>query len=85
VSEFPGSRRDLAPVLAEPVEAAAVLAAVRAAAGTNLQEVRVLSVYRGEALGAGFKSMALGLIFQDYSRTLTDIEIDAAVQAVLKH
>ncbi len=84
LSEFPGSRRDLAPVLTEAVEAAAVLGAVRAAAGPNLQEVRVLSIYRGDALGAGFKSMALGLIFQDYSRTLTDKDIDTAVQAVMR-
>lgn len=84
LSEFPSSRRDLSPVVAETVAADAVLAAVRAAAGPRLREVRVLSVYRGEALGSGFKSIALGLIFQDNSRTLTDKDVDAAVQAVVE-
>ncbi len=82
-SEFPSSRRDLAPVLPESATVDAVCAAVKAAAGQSLQEIRVFDLYRGEALGAGFKSLALGLIFQDYSRTLTDVEIDTAVKAVM--
>ena len=79
--EFPSSRRDLAVVLKEDTPAAAVLAQVRNSAGAQLRRVQVFDVYRGAGLPNGFKSVALSLIFQDNSRTLTDEEVDAAVQA----
>jgi phenylalanyl-tRNA synthetase beta chain len=82
LSEFPSSRRDLALVLPETVTAGALLAAARTAAGPQLRQALIFDVYRGEGLRAGFKSLALGLIFQDYSRTLTDNEVEAAMQAV---
>jgi len=82
VSEFPSSRRDLAIVLKDPIEAADVLACIRGAAGPLLAEILIFDIFRGASLSKGFKSMALGLIFQDNSRTLADQEIDAAVQAV---
>jgi phenylalanyl-tRNA synthetase beta chain len=80
--EFPASRRDLAVVLREGTPAGTLLAAARAAGGTLLRESGVFDVYRGEGLPNGFKSVALSLIFQDNSRTLTDGEVEAAVQAV---
>jgi phenylalanyl-tRNA synthetase beta chain len=84
VSEFPASRRDLALVLPEDTPAAAVLEHARAAGGPLLQDLGVFDVYRGAALPKGFKSVALRLIFQDNSRTLTDQEVDAAVLAVTR-
>ncbi len=80
-SEFPSSRRDLAVVLKEETPVEAVLAQIRNAAGAQLRRARVFDVYRGAGLPNGFKSVALSLIFQDNSRTLTDQEVDASVQA----
>ena len=82
VSEFPTSRRDLAVVVDEAVSAQALLDTVRKAAGPSLSAVRVFDVYRGQGLRDGSKSVALGLIFQDYSRTLTVEDIDAATAQV---
>ena len=82
VSEFPASRRDLALVLKDEIAAAAVLDCARAAAGGHLRDALLFDVFRGGALPNGFKSVALGLIFQEVSRTLTDEEVDAAVQSV---
>ncbi|MGH8443466.1 MAG: phenylalanine--tRNA ligase subunit beta [Nevskiaceae bacterium] len=81
-SEFPASRRDLALVLKQDVPAAALTAKARAAGGASLRQAGVFDVYRGAGLPNGFKSVALSLIFQDNSRTLTDQEVEAAVQAV---
>lgn len=81
-SEFPASRRDLALVLREEVAAAELLALVRESGGARLRETGVFDVYRGAGLPNGFKSVALSLIFQDNSRTLTDQEVEAAVEAV---
>jgi phenylalanyl-tRNA synthetase beta chain len=82
VSEFPASRRDLALVLKDEVPAAALLDHAREAGGASLRHAGVFDVYRGAGLPNGFKSVALGLIFQDNSRTLTDQEVDAIVLAV---
>ena len=82
VPEFPASRRDLALGVPEAVSLQALVEAVRAAGPDTLREVFVFDVYRGENLGTTFKSMALGLIFQDYSRTLTDMEIDSAMARI---
>ena len=84
VSEFPASRRDLALVLKDDIAAQAVLDCARLAGGVHLRETVLFDVFRGGALPNGFKSVALGLIFQEVSRTLTDEEVDAAVQSVAR-
>ena len=78
----PSSRRDLALVVDEAVTAAELTRCVRESAGPQLRDVRVFDIYRGAGLPDTSKSMALGLIFQDKSRTLADDEIDAAVAQV---
>ncbi|HEX4871457.1 MAG TPA: phenylalanine--tRNA ligase subunit beta [Nevskiaceae bacterium] len=79
LSEFPSSRRDLALKVPEAVTAQALERTLRRAAGPSLQELVVFDVYRGSNLSEGFKSVAMGLIFQDYSRTLTLEEVDACM------
>jgi len=81
-SEFPASRRDLALVLREQVSAGELLRLVRESGGKLLKDTGVFDVYRGAGLPNGFKSVALSLIFQDNSRTLTDQEVESAVEAV---
>ena len=78
----PSSRRDLALVVGEAVTAADLADCVRKSAGPFLRDVRVFDIYRGKGLPDTSKSVALGLIFQDKSRTLADDEIDAAVEQV---
>jgi phenylalanyl-tRNA synthetase beta chain len=38
--------------------------------------------YAGKGVETGFKSLAMGLILQEESRTLTDRDVDAAVASV---
>ncbi len=83
VGEFPSSRRDLALVVDEQVPAQALIDTVRAAAGSSLQQVFVFDIYRGAGLRNASKSVAMGLIFQDYSRTLTVDEIDTQVAEIV--
>ncbi|HWU67926.1 MAG TPA: phenylalanine--tRNA ligase subunit beta, partial [Stenotrophobium sp.] len=82
LSEFPSSRRDLAVIAAETVTAQQIVDCVQQAGGKSLQKVLVFDIYRGKGLGDACKSVALGLIFNDYSRTLTVEEIDSAVAAI---
>jgi phenylalanyl-tRNA synthetase beta chain len=82
VGEFPSSRRDLALVVAESVTVDQLTRCIQASGGKSLSKVFVFDIYRGKGLSEASKSVALGLIFKDYSRTLTTEEIDAAVSAV---
>jgi phenylalanyl-tRNA synthetase beta chain len=57
---------------------------VNLAAKGLLHELAVFDVYRGKGVEAGRKSIALSLILQETSRTLTDGEADAVVAAVIE-
>ena len=82
ISRFPSVRRDLAVVVGEEVSAAEILGAAREGAGQLLREARIFDIYRGAGIDSGRKSVALGLILQDSSRTLTDEDADGAMQRV---
>ena len=77
-------RRDLALVVSEAVAWASLEASLRAALGSLLREVVLFDQYRGPGLETGTKSLAMGLILQDVSRTLTDHDADQAVSEALK-
>jgi phenylalanyl-tRNA synthetase beta chain len=83
LSKFPSVRRDLAFVLPLATPWAAVEASVRAAAGTSLRELVLFDVYQGQGVETGFRSVAMGLILQEQSRTLTDRDIDAVVAGII--
>jgi phenylalanyl-tRNA synthetase beta chain len=82
ISKFPSVRRDLAIVLDEKVPLAVLQENVSVSASGLLHELRVFDVYRGPGVESGRKSIALGLILQDSSRTLTHVDADAVVTAV---
>jgi phenylalanyl-tRNA synthetase beta chain len=83
ISRFPSVRRDLAVVVDESVPLAVLRENVTVSASGLLSELRVFDVYRGPGVESGRKSIALGLILQDSSRTLTDVEADAVVALVV--
>jgi len=83
VSRFPHVRRDLAVMVAEDVEVARLINVAREAAGALLREITVFDVYRGANIEKGLKSVALGLILQETSRTLTEPEIEGVIDAVV--
>ncbi len=83
LSRFPSVRRDIAIVVAESVAWADVEQQVRAAVGDDLEQILVFDEYRGPGLSNGVKSLAIGLILRNPSRTLTDKEADAAVLGTL--
>ena len=83
LSKYPSVRRDLAFVVPEAVTWGAMKATAEAAAGPILRELRLFDRYAGKGIESGFKSLAIGLILQDESRTLEDRDVDAVVAAVV--
>jgi phenylalanyl-tRNA synthetase beta chain len=84
VSKFPTIRRDIAIVVDDKISVADLLSAIELAAPELIQSVRIFDVYRGPGIEAGLKSIALGLILQETSRTLTDVDADAAMAVVVR-
>ncbi len=82
IVRHPAVERDLAVVVSESITAGTVDAAIRAAAGALLIDVRLFDVYRGAPLGASEKSLAERLTFQAPDRTLTDAEIDEELGSI---
>ncbi|MEK3733896.1 MULTISPECIES: phenylalanine--tRNA ligase subunit beta [Paenibacillus] len=77
---FPGMERDLAIVVDEAIEAAALIRVIREHAGELLQNVRVFDVFTGSKLGEGKKSVAISLTYRHQERTLTDEEVAAVTE-----
>ncbi len=82
ISRFPYIRRDIAVVVNEATTFNELQHSVTVAASGLLRELKVFDVYRGKGIETGKKSVALGLILQENSRTLTDAEADSVVQRV---
>ena len=82
ISRYPAIRRDLAVLVDEQIPAVELVAAARAAAGPALSSAGVFDIYTGKGIEPGLKSVALSLILQETSRTLTDEDADGAVAAV---
>ncbi len=83
ICKFPSIRRDIAIVVDENVPFAVLRENVSVSASGLLSELRLFDVYRGPGVETGRKSVALGLILQDSSRTLTDVDADAVVTSVV--
>lgn len=83
ISRFPQVRRDLAVVVDETVALSALAERVVLAASRLLCDLRIFDVYRGPGVEVGRKSVALGLIFQDISRTLTDEDVERLMASVV--
>jgi phenylalanyl-tRNA synthetase beta chain len=83
VSRFPMVRRDVAVVVDENVSLSALRERVILSSSRLLRQCRVFDVYRGPGLETGTKSIALGLIFQDFYRTLTDEDVDQNVASIV--
>jgi phenylalanyl-tRNA synthetase beta chain len=84
LSKYPEVSRDLALVLDESVASSEILDCVKANAGDRLVELRIFDVYQGDAIEEGKKSVALGLTWQDPSRTLSDDEINTTIIRCVK-
>jgi phenylalanyl-tRNA synthetase beta chain len=84
VSKFPSIRRDIAVVVDDKITADELIEAVASSAPELISTVRIFDIYKGPGIEAGLKSVALGLILQETSRTLTDEDADAAMTAAVR-
>lgn len=82
VSRQPMVRRDLALVVDEAVSVGELLDALRRSGPPFVVSMRPFDLYRGAGLPAGRKSVAILVLMQDTARTLTDAEIEGAMEVL---
>ncbi len=84
LSKFPSIRRDIAIMVDENTTFQQVKECVTKEAPEMLKDILLFDVYTGENVDSGRKSLALGLILQESSRTLMDEDVEKAVGAIIQ-
>jgi len=82
--KYPSIDRDIAMVVKDQITAAQIENQIKSAGGELLEEVRLFDVYKGEQIAQDSKSIAYSLSFRVADRTLTDEEVNAVMQNILK-
>ena len=81
---FPSVRRDLAMIVPDSVPASELQRVSAEAVGRLLERCIIFDKYQGQKIESGYKSIAIGLILRDVSRTLTDEEVDSIMRSVVE-
>lgn len=84
LSKFPSIRRDIALIIDQGISTQQLIDTITSMKSKILQDVFIFDVYTGKEVIKNRKSVALGLILQDFSRTLTDQDVDKTVSNILK-
>jgi phenylalanyl-tRNA synthetase beta chain len=84
IPKFPEVRRDLALLVDKEITFAQLEKLAFQTEKRLLRNVGLFDVYEGEKIAAGKKSYALNFILQDEEKTLTDKEIEKAMNKILQ-
>lgn len=84
IPDQPPVLEDLALVVDDDLPADDVQSLILQTGGETLTEARLFDVYRGEQLGEGKKSLAYSLVYQHPEKTLTDNEVAAIRDKIVK-
>jgi phenylalanyl-tRNA synthetase beta chain len=80
---YPSVVRDVSILVADTLSAATVRGTIRSAAPGTLIDVREFDRYQGKGVPDGKISLSFRLTFQSLERTLTDEEVQAAMQRII--
>ena len=84
IAKFPGSSRDLALVCDKTEFVGRIEKIIKKNGGKILEHVSLFDVYEGDQVPEGKKSVAFSLLFRALDRTLSDEEVNSAVNKILK-
>ncbi|AKH19933.1 phenylalanine--tRNA ligase subunit beta [Sedimenticola thiotaurini] len=83
LSKYPSIRRDIAIVVDQAVGFDQIRQTIRESVPEILREILIFDVYTGEKVDSGRKSLALGLILQESSHTLTDENVERVMAQIV--
>ncbi|HOH54816.1 MAG TPA: phenylalanine--tRNA ligase subunit beta [Paludibacteraceae bacterium] len=85
ISRFPEVKRDLALLLDKNITFAEIEKIAYQTERKLLKKVQLFDVYEGKNIEPGKKSYAVSFVLQDETKTLTDNQIDAIMQKLMKN
>jgi len=74
--KYPKVKRDFAFVLDKNINVGSVVKYINSVSSNLLKNVKLFDIFEGDSLGANKKSIAFELEYFEYSKTLTDEEVD---------
>lgn len=81
---FPASTRDIALLCDDVLPVLTIEKAIKKAVGEILENIALFDFYKGEQIPAGKKSLAFSVAMRASNRTLTDQEVNTAMDKALK-
>lgn len=84
ISNFPQVTRDISLVAPKSILVGDIERAIRESAGKHLESVALFDLYEGDQIEENHKSVAFTITFRGKDRTLSDEEISAAMESVMK-
>ncbi len=82
IPKFPPSRRDLAVIVADHLQAEDLTTLIRSAGGELVSDVTIFDLYRGHQVPTDMKSLAFSIKYLASDRTLTDEEVNKLHQKI---
>lgn len=82
--KYPSVSRDLAVICDENMPVLTLEKAIRSAAGTLLEELKLFDVYQGKQIQGGKKSVAFNLVLRSFESTLTEEQINSVIKKSIK-
>ncbi len=82
LSAYPVMVRDIAPRVEESIPYQQVLSSVKEVMPEILEKIEVTDVFTGSQIGEEMKSLTLSLTFRSPDRTLTDAEVNEALEKI---
>lgn len=83
IAKFPAITRDLSLVVDKDIFVGQIEKIIKKNGGKILESYKLFDVYEGEQVAAGKKSVAYSLVFRDKAKTLSDAEVNPAVEKIL--
>ena len=84
VNKFPSVRRDLSLLIDKNISFSELESIAKSIKCNILKDINLFDVYTGDKLPENKKSYSLSFIFEDNSKTLTDIQIDKIIDKLIK-
>ena len=83
ISKYPDITKDVAFIVDKKITSAEIDKEIRKNGTKILNEVKVFDLYEGEKVPEGKRSIAYSLIFNDYTKTLTEEEVDNIFRTII--
>jgi len=83
LSKFPEVRRDLAILVKQEIAVEELVKSIKSVTSEIFQEIVLFDVYTGTGIEDGLKSVALGLILQGFSSTLTEEDVEKEINKII--